>query len=134
MGTRGLIHIKDKEGETYCTIYRQYDGYPSGLGKDIFDTLGRRKLVNGIQNTLKEMNGVGCAAALLISSLKGSEAGYVYLYSPNSSNVGEDYTYTVYEKDDQLFIKGITIDEYGSEMDYDGPLCDYFLEGDCCDY
>ena len=31
MGTRSIIHVKD-ERKTITTIYRQYDGYPSGMG------------------------------------------------------------------------------------------------------
>ena len=34
MGTRTLVHIKDGK-KTIATIYRQYDGYPSGMGEDI---------------------------------------------------------------------------------------------------
>lgn len=32
MGTRSIIHVKDGR-KTIVTLYRQYDGYPSGMGE-----------------------------------------------------------------------------------------------------
>ena len=38
MGTRTLVHIKsgDFASQTLVTIYRQFDGYPAGMGNDLF--------------------------------------------------------------------------------------------------
>lgn len=75
MGTRSLLHIKD-EGKTLVTLYRQYDGYPTGMGKDIKDALakGKARLTNGYSGSDKNpevFNGMGCLAAYLVVELKG---------------------------------------------------------------
>lgn len=98
MGTRALIHIKE-EGKTLVTIYRQYDGYPTGLGLDIAHILQGSSLVNGYETNDEaptKFNGVGCMAAFLISKLK-QKIGNVYIYPIDSQNVGEEFTYTLSE-------------------------------------
>ena len=92
MGTRSITRILDETGKEFVTIYRQYDGYPSGMGNDIFVSLGKRKLVNGFSNPDVETNGMHCAAALLISDIKQG-CGNVYLYAPGEIDCGEEYTY-----------------------------------------
>lgn len=97
MATRSLTHVKER-GATLCTIYRQFDGYPSGIGKDIFAAFGAMQICNGISDESAPAfaNGMGCFAAQLISTLKGNTIGNVYLYPPDSDDCGEDYTYTIY--------------------------------------
>lgn len=117
MGTRAIIHVKDDHTpNTLCTIYRQYDGYPYGLGEDIKKALGGRELVNGYSNPKTQVNGMGCAAAMLIAALKGNRCGNVYIYPPDSEGVGEEYVYTLYAKDGAICLK---------VCGYDGPLSEF---------
>lgn len=110
MGTRSLTHIKDETGTTLTTIYRQYDGYPDGHGKDLFEFLKGRKILNGFggDEDKQHSNGIGCLAAGLIGALKKG-IGNVYICSPDSKDMWEDYIYTIYpseEFDDEPEIFG----------------------------
>jgi hypothetical protein len=117
MGTRALIHIKGStfESHTLVTIYRQYDGYPSGLGKDIYEALheGKSKIVNGIgkdTDEAKDFNGMGCLAAQLIGKLKNN-IGNVYIYPIDSKNVNEEFTYTLFEHKGSIMLQIDALDE-----------------------
>ena len=46
MGTRSTTAIRDENGKTLVTIYRQYDGYPTGHGQELADFLKARTLIN----------------------------------------------------------------------------------------
>lgn len=126
MGTRAIIHVHGggRDSEVLTTIYRQFDGYPDGLGDDIKTALGGKELVNGYNDPKRQVNGMGCAAAMLIGALKGGECGNVYVYKPNASDVGEEYTYRLYAADRKLMLE---IDGYeeGDEPLYSGPLDDF---------
>jgi len=101
MGTRALIHVKEagKYSDTLVTIYRQYDGCPDGLGEDIKRIIGDSGISNGISNGMEEcFNGMGCFAAWLIKELK-DKIGNVYIYAPNSKDVGEEFVYTVFKNE-----------------------------------
>ncbi len=97
MSTRALIHVKTegKDSDTLVTIYRQFDGYPTGLGNDIKGVLGGKAVVNGYSDPDNQVNGMGCAAAMLIAGLKDG-CGNVYLHPADTSDVWEEYTYTLY--------------------------------------
>ena len=104
MGTRSLTHViktyKASNGKmkkvTLATIYRQMDGYPSGMGKDLADFIKGGKLVNGISFTENQrvFNGAGCFGAQLIKELKDG-AGGIYLEPINASKCGEEYIYKI---------------------------------------
>ena len=95
MGTRSLTHIKDQEGrKTLMTIYRQMDGYPSGMGDDLKKILEPLELVNGYNGDRPQANGMGCAAAQIVAGLKDGVGG-IYIYPTNSKDCWEDYVYTV---------------------------------------
>ncbi len=101
MGTRSLTHIIDSDGKTLCTIYRQFDGYPTGHGQELADFLKARTLVNGYTGDMTaktHANTLGCLAAQLIGHLKGDKLGGIYIYTPGASDCGEEYTYTIAEK------------------------------------
>jgi hypothetical protein len=107
MSTRSLTTFfetfKDEEkGKTIkreiATIYRQSDGYPSGMGKDLAEFLVKGKLVNGISiGSAKEnqiqFNGVECLAAQVVAAFKTGVGG-IYLQRANR-NCGEDYRYHI---------------------------------------
>lgn len=124
MGTRWLCHVHDGDldSEIITTIYGQFDGYPSGAGEDIKKAFDQRELVNGIPgDRMRFVNGMSCAAALLVYSLKEGEAGGIYIYKPGTSNVWEDYVYQLYDGGGKLFLK---IDD-GL---YNGPLDEFDSE------
>lgn len=102
MGTRSLTHIKDEDGKTLTTIYKQYDGYPEGLGKELHEFLKGRKILNGYQGDEDQhhCNGMGCLAARLIGHLKEDKIGNVYVYSPDAKDCGEEFTYTIYPSEE----------------------------------
>lgn len=83
MGTRSLTYVLDEENRTLCEIYRQMDGYPEGQGKDLYDILQGRSLVEGFQMEHRKMerypfNGMGCLAASLVAGLK-TGIGSIYM-------------------------------------------------------
>tara|TARA_B100000963_G_scaffold360444_1_gene391344 strand:- start:4812 stop:5270 length:459 start_codon:yes stop_codon:yes gene_type:complete len=103
MGTRSLTTFietykndsgKKKKNEI-VTMYRQYDGYPTGHGLDLAEFLSQGKLVNGIgflDDTIV-FNGMGCLSAQVIAEFKNG-AGGIYLQR-NNKNSGEEYRYEV---------------------------------------
>jgi hypothetical protein len=105
MGTRSLTRVievwKDDSGkqktEKLVTMYRQYDGYPSGHGQELAEFITGGKVVNGlgVDNNEKVFNGAGCFAAQMISHFKGDSAGGFYIYSNSAKDVGEEYEYHV---------------------------------------
>ena len=104
MGTRSLTHVLDDVWEpeqtpkTLVTIYRQMDGYPSGMGADLAGFLRGRRIVNGISfdDPDPTSNGMNELAAQLVTALKtDSPSGGIYLYPPDSVDCGEEYVYTI---------------------------------------
>lgn len=105
MGTRSLTHVIDNDfGDPrhILTVYRQYDGYLDGHGRDLAEFISSRKFVNGISGDPTEVfNGAGCFAAALVAYLKtlrngGAgeiEAGGVYIHPLDSPP--EEFNYTV---------------------------------------
>jgi hypothetical protein len=77
MGTRSTIHFQEN-GETVCSIYQQYDGYPEGVGLELAEFLNSITIVNGIrpgQND-KIANRVGCLAAQFIAEQKNGPGAF----------------------------------------------------------
>lgn len=101
MGTRSLTILKDGTTETaqdIAVMYRQYDGYPSGLGQELAEYLSGFNVVNGISNeTTKLANGPDCLAAQIIAHFKES-VGNVYLMRADTRNCGEEYRYYIYSE------------------------------------
>lgn len=135
MGTRSLTHILDG-GKTITTIYRQFDGYPSGMGAEIKKILGKTKLTNGYGGNQKlptTANGMGCLAAYFIGKLKQGKIGNVYIYPARSTDCGEEYVYTIFDRDGVVWLSCRTASwrEYGtkklhrSRMLAQCPLADF---------
>lgn len=112
MGTRSLTLVKDELEKTIICLYRQYDGYPSCHGVELYNFLKDKQIVNGIPivnpddreiDVTKMANGFYCLAAQLVAYFKDSDApGDFYLYPPDTRDVWEEYIYTIYpntEKD-----------------------------------
>ena len=105
MGTRSLTKFIEtytdektgkKKKEIIAVMYRQMDGYPSGMGMDLADFLSKGKLVNGIGMTENQLvfNGMGCLTAQVIAELKDGP-GSVYLCSPKVKDAGQNYEYEI---------------------------------------
>ena len=122
MGTRALVHFYDNETELAC-IYRQYDGYPTGLGDELAELLKPFTVVNGLSPSSegKIANGPGCLAAQIIAALK-DRPGNVYLYPPGISDVGEEYVYKVRAKGGEILFECL---RPSGKVKYSGPPKDF---------
>jgi hypothetical protein len=122
MGTRSVtyFHKASFDDAPFVAVYRQHDGYPTGMGDDIVKVLGSRQLVNGIQDHMKQVNGMNCAAALLVSDLKGDEAGSIYIYGGDLDAEGcwAEYIYHLAPVEGSIHLRCIG---HGVDL-YDGPL------------
>ena len=107
MGTRSLTYIKDQyEDNNIICMYRQYDGYLSGHGKELAEFLQEVTIVNGysMDTPARFANGMSCLAAQLVAHFKDG-IGNIYLYPPNTSDVGEEFIYTISLADNQIYIE-----------------------------
>lgn len=68
------------------------------------EIIAPRKLVNGYNDPKHQTNGTGCLAALVIAGLKGNQCGNVYIQTPDASDCGEEFTYTVYAENGIVMI------------------------------
>lgn len=106
MGTRSLTYIKDQyEDNNIICMYRQYDGYLTGHGKELAEFLQDFTVVNGysIDTPARSANGVSCLAAQLVAHFKNG-IGNIYLYPTNTSDVGEEFIYTISLINNQIYI------------------------------
>lgn len=115
MGTRAvvLIHHLGIDSEILSRVYFQYDGYPTGVGKEIFDKFKEFKVGNGINFSDPEpyANGMGCFGAQFVSAMKDGPGG-VYL----SISESEQYVYHLYIEDKGRFY------DFGVDKSY-FPIC-----------
>jgi hypothetical protein len=94
-------------------FYRQYDGYPEGHGTDLLTFI----------DNMESRNGMGCLAAQVISHFK-EETGKFYLYSAGTRDIGEEFIYTLYYKNDELKIKVQDTYDKGHDL-FDGNMTQY---------
>ena len=104
MGTRSLTFVYDTNfsdrPKALCCIYRQMDGYPRGMGKDLADFAAKVTIVNGISLDGPEQiaNGGGCFAAQLVAHLKTGPGG-IYLHETGEKqDANQEYEYRLYVK------------------------------------
>jgi hypothetical protein len=102
MATRSLVVFKNEHDNDLCVVYRQYDGHPRARGKELADFLEGRACVNGYESgERKQSNGIEDLAAQWIAEEKFQcgngkwHVGNVYIMSPNTRGVMEEYIYTV---------------------------------------
>jgi len=135
MGTRSLTYIQEswetciadednnnkvhKKTENILCMYRQYDGYMSGHGHDLAHFLKDFNIVNGMRmnDPPRTANGMGCLAAQLIVHFKDGPGG-IYIYHPNAEDCGEEFTYTIYEKEGKICIRAYGV--YSKKVIFDG--------------
>ena len=131
MGTRSLTKVYNDESKPICTIYRHMDGYPSRHGQVLADWLAQKTIVNGIGSTWpgkdegkQQANGMEDLAAQLVCYLKtDSEIGGIYLYPPNTHDLGQDYSYHILLHNGELMLKvksGRKILSQGFPKDFHG--------------
>jgi hypothetical protein len=95
MGTRCLTRVYDERGAEIICLYRQFDGYPDGHGRELADFVERKTIVNGMTGDERNIaNGMGCLAAQIVAFFK-QEPGNFYLYPPGEKDAWEDYEYHV---------------------------------------
>ena len=121
MGTRSLTtFIDNNTKEEIVVMYRQFDGYPSGHGRDLINFLDGIKVVNGIPGGKKSTqlaNGISCLAAQVVSHFKKG-VGDFYLHTADTRDYGEEFVYTIYSKDNELKVK--VEDVYEDKVLFDG--------------
>lgn len=132
MGTRSITRII-LDGKPLLTFYRQFDGYPSGHGKEIADFMSGITIVNGYNSNMRagtHADGAGCFAAQMLSHLKfenrGDGLGGIYVRQHDAEN--EEYTYTINleRKGDGWNAVGAIVsvkcEGYGKSDSYEGDL------------
>ena len=138
MGTRSIVTFIEKFDKTeipLVSVYQQYDGYLSGVGRELCDFLSKKKIINGIgfdQHTPEYANGCGCLAAQFIHDFK-TEVGGLYIYpywsQAERKEAFIDYYYDVIVTDAYLGSpeeknKTITIrvSSFGGEPFFEGTI------------
>ena len=106
MGTRSLTCVLNNNKKYIITMYRQYDGYPEGHGKELANFLKKITIINGIsgQKMGDAANGIECLAAQMVAHFK-NDIGGIYLYPPKTRDVGEEYIYTIYPVGYKIYMK-----------------------------
>mgnify|MGYP003127743040 CR=1 FL=1 len=109
MGTRSLTYIRDQYEDNdniIICMYRQYDGYLSGHGKELAEFLQDFTVVNGYNSLTpaRSANGLSCLAAQLVAHFKDG-IGNIYLYPTSTQDVGEEFIYTISLTDSQIYIE-----------------------------
>ena len=103
MGTRSLTFVYDADRQPFLNLYRQYDGYIEGHGRELAEFLAGKTLVNGFgKESTSLANGMGCLAASLVAHFKETVGGF-YIHSVTETQCGQDYEYHVYE--DKIVVK-----------------------------
>ena len=113
MGTRSLTKVitswedtnGKKQRQAITCMYRQYDGYMEGHGKDLAEWLEGYTVVNGIPMDKSEpiFNGMDCLAAQMFAHFKNG-AGGIYCMHPDAKDCFEEYLYEISEGDDGILI------------------------------
>jgi len=106
MSTRSLTFVKDESNRVLLNMYRQCDGYPSGIGKELYEFLKDIKMVNGLSSgqPARVANGAGCLAAQIVAHFKDGP-GDVYLHHPASKDCGQEYEYHITAGDSGITVK-----------------------------
>jgi hypothetical protein len=94
MGTRSNT-IFVSNGDQLVNVYRHFDGYLEGHGRELANFLNSIKLVNGLTGQSNVANGLPCLAAQFICKFKSdSGAGGIYIDS-HIAKPNNDFTYVV---------------------------------------
>ena len=133
MGTRSLSTFistwkDEKTGKTkkekIVTMYRQYDGYPTGHGLELAEFIAQGRLVNGISSNEKGLvfNGMGCLAAQVVANFKDGP-GNIYLHRGGTTGCWEEYCYEVISHEETKELTFKCIEVYGKAKTlYEGSV------------
>ena len=130
MGTRSITYVYEEDGSMIIALYRQYDGYLSGMGKDLEEFLKPFTMVNGLMigDERKTANGMGCLAAQLVAHFK-EEPGHFYLYPPTDDiDAWQEFEYHIRNSDNGLRIQAMMsggTELYAYEALYNGLVADF---------
>jgi hypothetical protein len=138
MGTRSLTTFistwKDEKtgkvkNEKIVTMYRQFDGYPSGHGRELAEFIGQGKMVNGIGANEPQLvfNGIGCLAAQVVANFKKG-AGGIYLHRGGAKNCWEEWHYEVIFNEDTSELTFKCIEVHGKPKTFYEGTVQGFLE------
>lgn len=123
MSTRSLTFVKDDTNRVVMNMYRQCDGYPSGIGTELYEFLKDIKMVNGLsRNSEKVANGAGCLAAQIVAHFKDGPGG-VYLNHPSSKDCGQEYEYHITADESGITVKVV-------ETGWSGRRAETLYQGD----
>ena len=142
MGTRSLTVIKDDQDKEILTLYRQFDGYPTGHGAELKKFLSKSEITNGfgVRDNKRVFNGLDDLAVRLITFLKNDQArqerrakggtpkprwgedtiGNLYLCLPGTRGAGEEWLYTITLIDNKINLGVEHL--YGSKVCYSGSV------------
>jgi hypothetical protein len=129
MGTRSVIYFQErrKNGRIviYAVVYQQYDGYLSGVGKELATFLKAVKFIELMVGLVVEpenvdmiiCNGFGDLVARFIQKFK-KDAPYKFYVSSATLDQDQEYSYYVVNTDEGIRVKvcGISEDEVPAEM------------------
>lgn len=108
MGARARINVFERN-KLIVSIYRQTDGYPDGLGKEVAEFAGKMEIINGIsfgQSAGTHASGMGCFAAQLICHLKDG-IGSIYIRDTGPDSRGEEFSYNLHDRDGKIWIDAL---------------------------
>jgi hypothetical protein len=96
MGTRCVTRVFEGD-EQICAIYRHFDGYPDGHGKELWEFVSGLRVVNGYCSAAtipksRMANGAGRMAAMIITHFAENDPAVL---PPSITSCGEDYEYRV---------------------------------------
>ena len=100
MGTRSLTIVKesiDPSCEDIIVMYKQFDGYPEGMGVKLANFLEGYIIINGIppNPNPKSANGIHDLAAQLVAEFTNG-IGEIYLHPSGTRDVWEEFIYYIY--------------------------------------
>ena len=133
MGTRShtnFIEVTAHGNDLICSVYQQYDGYISYVGKNIADFLAGKEIVNGYNSLdVTKANGIGCLAAQFIAKFKDG-IGNLYIIKPQEDNMRIagwiEYIYNIYVNGDKQGAEQYRIEVIDSSGKiFDGNLEQY---------
>ena len=106
MGTRSLTIVKesiDPSCEDIIVMYKQFDGYPEGLGLRLANFLKGFIIINGIppNPNPKSANGMHDLAAQLVAEFTNG-IGEIYLHPSGTRDVWEEFIYYIYLGPDNI--------------------------------
>ena len=105
MGTRSTTKIYE-DGKLLLALYKQYDGYPTGWGKELKNFIKSGKFVNGIPMGVegRMFNGMGDFALQLVVQFKEGSGGLYATTEDDSQEFNYKIEYKNGKEGDEIVI------------------------------